>query len=275
MGTLYDKVAIVGHSTTNFGDLYEFGISDIANLAIHGALKSAKMDPEEIDSLYVGNAGAGQFLGQEHLGSLISTESELNCPAVKIEASGASGAAAMRVAAHGILTGYLEKVAIVGVEKMTSFTKASDTQAALSTSLDTIWESSMGGTLPGNFALMARAHMRKYGTTSEQLADHIAGNISYSKAITVLNKIDLVDKEFLKELKTKIKSDVIEVSANTDINIELLIAQASISSVTSLKVFLTVRFIRLTTLVSYCILYPIVWILIYTREKNLFSHLLS
>ena len=31
--------------------------------------------------------------------------------------------------------------------------------------------------------------------TSEQIADHIAGNISYSKAITVLNKIDLVDKK--------------------------------------------------------------------------------
>ena len=58
--------------------------------------------------------------------------------------------------------------------------------------------------------------------TSEQLADYIAGNISYSKSITIVNKIDLVDKEFLKELKKKIKSEVIEVSANSDINIELL-----------------------------------------------------
>ena len=58
--------------------------------------------------------------------------------------------------------------------------------------------------------------------TSEQLADHIAGNISYSKSLTVLNKIDLVDQEFLEDLKTKIKSDVIEVSANSDTNIELL-----------------------------------------------------
>ena len=58
--------------------------------------------------------------------------------------------------------------------------------------------------------------------TSEQLADHIAGNISYSKALTILNKIDLVDEAFLKDLKTKIKSDVIEVSANSDINIEIL-----------------------------------------------------
>ena len=58
--------------------------------------------------------------------------------------------------------------------------------------------------------------------TSEQLSDFIAGNISYSKALTVLNKIDLVDKEFLTGLKTKIKTDVIEISANADVNIEAL-----------------------------------------------------
>ena len=58
--------------------------------------------------------------------------------------------------------------------------------------------------------------------TSEQVSDHIAGNISYSKSLTILNKIDLVDKEFLKDLKTKIKSEVIEVSANSDINMDLL-----------------------------------------------------
>ena len=58
--------------------------------------------------------------------------------------------------------------------------------------------------------------------TSEQLSDHIAGNISYSKAITILNKIDLVDEKFLTELKTKLTADVVEVSANTDINIDTL-----------------------------------------------------
>jgi len=57
--------------------------------------------------------------------------------------------------------------------------------------------------------------------TSEQLADFIAGNISYSKSITIINKIDLVDKKFLKELRKKIKTEAIEVSAESDINIEL------------------------------------------------------
>ena len=70
------------------------------------------------------------------------------------------------------------------------------------------------------YGLVSARVVVREDVTSEQLADHIAGNISYSKALTVLNKIDLVDEAFLKDLKTKIKSDVIEVSANSNINIE-------------------------------------------------------
>ncbi|MCA9811548.1 MAG: GTP-binding protein [Nitrosarchaeum sp.] len=71
--------------------------------------------------------------------------------------------------------------------------------------------------------------------TSEQLSDFIAGNISYSRSLTILNKIDLVDREFLKNLKTKIKSEVIEVSANADVNIDLL----------KEKIYEKLRFIRI------------------------------
>ena len=70
------------------------------------------------------------------------------------------------------------------------------------------------------YGLVSARVVVREDVTSEQLADHIAGNISYSKALTILNKIDLVDDAFLKDLKTKIKSDVIEVSANSDINID-------------------------------------------------------
>lgn len=58
--------------------------------------------------------------------------------------------------------------------------------------------------------------------TSEQLADHIAGNISYAKAITVLNKIDLVDAEFLADFKSNLKTEIVDVSANTDLNLDIL-----------------------------------------------------
>ena len=60
--------------------------------------------------------------------------------------------------------------------------------------------------------------------TSEQVADHMAGNISYSKALSVLNKIDLVDDEFLGEVRQKRASEsraqAVEVSANANVNID-------------------------------------------------------
>ena len=72
------------------------------------------------------------------------------------------------------------------------------------------------------YGLVSARVVTREDITSEQLADHIAGNVSYSKSITVLNKIDLVDELFLRDLKTKIESDVVEVSANADLNIQLL-----------------------------------------------------
>lgn len=58
--------------------------------------------------------------------------------------------------------------------------------------------------------------------TSQQLIDFISGNKSYSKAITILNKIDLVDKRFLKNLEKKIKTEFVQVSAESNVNIDLL-----------------------------------------------------
>lgn len=58
--------------------------------------------------------------------------------------------------------------------------------------------------------------------TSEQLSDFIAGNVSYSKSITVLNKIDLADEAFRRDVRSRIKSDYLEVSADSEINVEAL-----------------------------------------------------
>ena len=58
--------------------------------------------------------------------------------------------------------------------------------------------------------------------TAEQLVDHITGDKNYADSITVLNKIDLVDEKFLKDVRTKIKSEVVPVSADSGINVDLL-----------------------------------------------------
>lgn len=58
--------------------------------------------------------------------------------------------------------------------------------------------------------------------SSEQLADHMAGNVVYAKALTVLNKVDLVDDAFAANVADSIRSDFVAVSANSDINIDSL-----------------------------------------------------
>ena len=58
--------------------------------------------------------------------------------------------------------------------------------------------------------------------TSEQLVDYISGNKTYVKALTILNKIDLVDKKFLKNLEGKVSPDSLYISADSDKNVNIL-----------------------------------------------------
>ena len=57
---------------------------------------------------------------------------------------------------------------------------------------------------------------------SEQLIDFINGNKTYAKGITILNKIDLVDEKFLKNVSKKLKTDFIPTSADSNKNINQL-----------------------------------------------------
>ena len=57
---------------------------------------------------------------------------------------------------------------------------------------------------------------------SEQLVDFISGNKTYAKSLTVINKIDLVEEEFLRGMAGKLKSEHIQISANSSENIEEL-----------------------------------------------------
>ena len=57
---------------------------------------------------------------------------------------------------------------------------------------------------------------------SEQLTDFISGSKTYVQSITVMNKTDLVNQGFLNELQSNIKSKIVPISADADININAL-----------------------------------------------------
>ncbi|MDT7891452.1 MAG: thiolase domain-containing protein [Thermoproteota archaeon] len=92
-----------------------------------------------------------------------------NLPSIRVENACASGSTALRTGIMAIQSGLYDIVLVGGVEKMNNRTTPEVTEA-LMTASDVSVEQWSGLTFVGVFALMATAHMHRYGTTEEQLA---------------------------------------------------------------------------------------------------------
>ncbi len=159
------EVAIVGVGMTPFGELWDRSLRNLLADAGRAALEDAGID--RVDSLLVGNMTAGMFVGQEHVGAMAADAMGLlGVPAARVESACASGAAALRLGFFEVASGAADLVMVCGVEKMNDVTDATDALAAAS---DREYEAYYGATFPSLYAMMARAHMEKYGTTIEQL----------------------------------------------------------------------------------------------------------
>lgn len=163
------NVSIIGASTTKFGELWSVSPRALAHEAMDGALKDAGIERARVGALFVGNMLSGMLGGQEHLGAFFAEELGFTASAAcKVEGACASGGLAVHVAVNSILSGEFETVAVLGVEKMTDH-KPEDVATALM-GAGSAQERGAGCTLPGLYALLARVHMEKYGTTREDLA---------------------------------------------------------------------------------------------------------
>ncbi|MCG6989942.1 MAG: thiolase domain-containing protein [Gemmatimonadetes bacterium] len=159
-------VAIVGAGMTRFGELWESSLRDLFVEAAVEALTSAGAD--HLDDLYVGNMSGGQFVGQEHLAPLMADHLGMaGIPATRVESACASGGAALRLGYMSVASGMSDVAMVAGVEKMTD---GADVTNVLATAADQENEVYHGITFPGLYAMIARAHMAKYGTTDEDLA---------------------------------------------------------------------------------------------------------
>jgi acetyl-CoA C-acetyltransferase len=159
-------VVVIGAGMTKFGELWARSIKDIFVEAAMHAIEDAGVD--HLDSMYVGSMSPGLFVGQEHLGAVMADYLGVNpIPATRVESACASGGAAFRQAFLEVASGASEIVLAGGVEKMTD---GADVTDALATAADQEYEVYQGITFPGLYAMIAHAHMHKYGTTREQLA---------------------------------------------------------------------------------------------------------
>jgi acetyl-CoA C-acetyltransferase len=161
-------VAVIGVGMQKWGELWEKSTRDIF---VESALLA--MDDAGVDSLgamYVGSMTPGLFAAQEHLGSVMADYlGQRNIPSTRVESACASGGLAFRMAFMDVASGMHDVVLAGGVEKMTDV-GGGDATHALATAADMKWEGMSGVTFPGLYAMMAVAHMHKYGTTREQLA---------------------------------------------------------------------------------------------------------
>ncbi|NCN58755.1 acetyl-CoA acetyltransferase [Candidatus Roizmanbacteria bacterium CG22_combo_CG10-13_8_21_14_all_38_20] len=161
-------IGIAGVYTTKFGELWSQGFASLMKEAIYGALEDANLEIKNLDAIYVGNMLSGNFGDQEQLGAAISGELGLNIPAIKVEAACASGGIAVHQACQAVKSGSYQTVLALGIEKMTDYAPEEVAAGLMQAASED--ERIAGLTFPALYALMARAHMQKYGTTESQLA---------------------------------------------------------------------------------------------------------
>lgn len=151
---------IVGIGQTPVGEHWDRSLAALALQALSAA--TAEME-RPIEALYVGNALGGELAGQSQLGAMIASQAGWHgIEAVRIEAAGASGGAAVRQAHLAVASGAYDIVAVVGVEKVTDVLDGT-VEAALALSLDSDYESEHGLTLMAGWAMLQQRYMHVYG----------------------------------------------------------------------------------------------------------------
>ncbi|MHC4469679.1 MAG: thiolase domain-containing protein [Planctomycetota bacterium] len=164
-------VAVIGVGLSAWGELWKQSLRDLFVEAAVNATDDAGVD--KVESIFVGCMSGGLFAQQEHIGALVADYLGLApIPATRTESACASAGTAFRAGLMAVASGYHDVVLAGGVEKMTDVDGGGAT-AALAAAADQEYESFHGVTFPGLYAMIARAHMARYGTTREQLA-HVA-----------------------------------------------------------------------------------------------------
>jgi len=164
-------VSIVSAGLSRFGRREGVYARELFAEAVSEALERCpSLDPKrDVKALFAGHMGES-YEHQGHTGPTLADWAGLTpSAAVRTEGACASSGVALRLGVMSVLSGLYDVVMVGGVEKMTHRTTAEVTEY-LAMASDYPFEQFNGMTFPGLFALMATAHMHRYGTTERQLA---------------------------------------------------------------------------------------------------------
>ena len=166
MLNLNREVSVIGVGMTHFGAFPESGFMELGEEALWNAIKDARIDPQKIEAVYCGYATdiiTETVALVPH--AALKTVGITGIPIIRIEAGCASASASFREALIAIGSGVYDVAIAMGIERMSGGSKARRRDA-----LSGGFDEEKGLTMAGMFAMVARVHMEKYGTTLEQLA---------------------------------------------------------------------------------------------------------
>jgi len=164
-------VSVVSAGLSKFGKRDSVYARELFAEAVSEAFERCpNLNPKkDIKALFVGHMGES-YEHQGHTGPTLADWAGLTpSAAVRTEGACASSGVALRLGIMSVFSGLYDVVMVGGVEKMTHRTTAEATEF-LAMASDYPFEQWNGMTFPGLFALMATAHMHRYGTTEQQLA---------------------------------------------------------------------------------------------------------
>jgi acetyl-CoA C-acetyltransferase len=177
-------VSIISAGLSKFGKHKDLYTRELFAFAAKEAFERCpKLDPQkDIKAMFIGHMGES-YEHQGHTGASVADWAGLlNISATRTEAACASSGVALRSGIFAVLSGLTDIVMVGGVEKMTHLSTNEVTEY-LAMASDYPFEQWHGITFPGLYALMARAHMHKYGTSETQMAmvavkNHFNGNLN-------------------------------------------------------------------------------------------------
>jgi acetyl-CoA C-acetyltransferase len=162
------KVGIIGVGQSKFVRAYPGSIRELAFEGFKDAMQDAQISVQDIDASII--CSAPEYDKQRSPSGVFAEYLGLTPqPTFYLESLCSSTSMGLRMAYSLIKSGLHDSVAVVGFQKMSEISSA-ESQERMGRGADIQWESPFGTMMPAYYAMFARAHMEKYGTTLEDMA---------------------------------------------------------------------------------------------------------
>ncbi len=162
------KVAIIGVGQSSFVRSYPGSIRELAFDGFKESMQDAQITTENIDASII--CSAPEYDKQRSPAGVFAEYLGLNPhPTFYVESLCSSSSMGLRLAYSLVKSGLHDVVAVIGFQKMSEISSA-ESQERMGRGADIQWESPFGTMMPAYYAMYAKAHMEKYGTTLEDLA---------------------------------------------------------------------------------------------------------